>query len=125
MTPSTDHYHQLDPSKRRVRVLCSGKVIADSTRTILLKEVGARIYDPVFYFPPDDVDQARLEKSASRTSCPIKGEASYWSTHDGEDLIDDVAWSYEHPIDYSRPIAGHVAFDPRYVTFELNPTREG
>lgn len=60
MGPSDDHYHQLDESAHRVRVLHDGRVLADNTRTILLKEVGKRVYDPVFYFPEEDVDHAPL-----------------------------------------------------------------
>jgi uncharacterized protein (DUF427 family) len=43
----------------------------------------------------------------SRTSqvCPSKGSSSYWSTPTHE----DVAWSYEQPLDAAR-IAGHLCF---------------
>lgn len=121
MGPRDDHYHQLDESGRRVRVLRDGRVLADSTRTILLKEVGRKVYDPVFYFLQEDVDQAALVASASSTTCPIKGEANYWSLPDQDDLVADVAWAYQEPIEYSRAIAGRIAFDPRYVTLELGP----
>ncbi len=121
MGPSDNHYHQLDESERRVRVLRDGRVLADSTRTILLKEVGKKLYDPVFYFPPEDVDRASLEASPRRTTCPIKGEARYWSLRERDGLVTDAAWAYREPIEYSRAIAGRIAFDPRYVTLELGP----
>ena len=121
MGPSDNHYHQLDESGRRVRVLRDGRVLADSTRTVLLKEVGKRVYDPVFYFPHEDVDRASLVGSATRTTCPIKGEAGYWSLPHRDGLVVDAAWAYQEPIEYSRAIAGRIAFDPRYVTLELGP----
>ena len=121
MGPSDDHYHQLDESGRRVRVLLDGRVLADSTRTISLKEVGKTVYDPVFYFPQEDVDRDSLVVSATRTNCSIKGEASYWSLPDPNGLVADAAWAYQEPIEYSRAIAGRIAFNPRYVTVELGP----
>lgn len=122
MAPSDTHYHQLDQPTRRVRVIRDGRVLADSSQTVLLKEVGRGVHDPVFYFPPEDVEQASLEPSPTRTTCPIKGEASYWSLHETHGLVDDVAWTYAEPIEYSQPIAGRIAFDPRNVTLELWPT---
>ena len=121
MGPGDNHYHQLDESVRRVRVLRDGRVLADSTRAILLKEVGKKVYDPVFYFPQEDVHRASFVASATRTTCPIKGEASYWSLLDLDGLVADAAWAYQEPIEYSRAIAGRIAFNPRYVTLELGP----
>ncbi len=121
MGPRDNHYHQLDESVRRVRVLRDGRVLADSTRTILLKEVGKKVHDPVFYFPQEDVDRASLVASVTRTTCPIKGEARYWSLADPDGLLSDAAWAYQEPIEYSRAIAGRIAFNPQHVTLELGP----
>jgi uncharacterized protein (DUF427 family) len=67
--------------------------------------------DPVVYFPRGDVAMALLEKSDSRTHCPHKGDASYYSYVGRSERIPDAAWSYE---DVTKPgakaIEGHLAF---------------
>jgi uncharacterized protein (DUF427 family) len=42
----------------------------------------------------------------TRTYCPYKGEASYFSLAGRN----DVAWSYEHPLPDMTPLAGLIAF---------------
>jgi hypothetical protein len=50
--------------------------VADTTRTLTLREVG---YPPVQYIPLDDVNQTLLVLSETRTYCPYKGDASYYT----------------------------------------------
>jgi uncharacterized protein (DUF427 family) len=52
-----------------------------------------------------------LEPTATRTRCPYKGEASYWSVRlpDGGELTDAV-WSYPDPLPESARIAGGLSF---------------
>lgn len=124
MGPTPTHYHHLETPSRRTRVVHEGRVLADSEQAISLREVALRVLEPVLYFPPADVDLSALEALSKRTFCPIKGHATYWSLRDLADAEEAIAWSYEDPIEYSRPIAGHVAFDPRRVTVELGPIKE-
>ncbi|MEN8375400.1 MAG: DUF427 domain-containing protein [Gemmatimonadota bacterium] len=122
--PGPHHYHQIDAPARRIRVLLEGEVLADSTRALALKEVGRGVHDTVYYFPSEDVDAERLHGSDTRTTCPIKGQASYWSiAHRGEGgtALPDAVWSYENPIEYSKSIEGMLAFDSRRVAIEIGP----
>ncbi|HEX9808131.1 MAG TPA: DUF427 domain-containing protein, partial [Alphaproteobacteria bacterium] len=48
--------------------------------------------------------------SATRTSCPYKGNAVYYSAKIGDTLIEDVAWSYPEPIAECPRIKGLIAF---------------
>ena len=41
-----------------MRVAVGDAVVADSKRTLILREQG---YEPVYYFPPEDVDFSLLE----------------------------------------------------------------
>lgn len=116
-----EHYHQLDRPRTTVTVRLGGEEIARSDRTILLKEVGKQVYDPVYYFPPEDVRTDRLRRTETRTHCPIKGDASYWSYTEQNATHADLAWSYEDPLEYSEPIRGFLAFDPKRVTIEVAP----
>ena len=57
------------------------------------------------------MDQSLLERTATQTYCPYKGDASYYTvqTPDGRTEA-DVIWTYEHPYPSVAEIAGHVAF---------------
>lgn len=92
----------------RVRTAIRGIVIADSTKARLLREDG---YPAVFYFPPEDVRMAEfLTATATRTTCPRKGAARYWTFRlgDGEEV--DLAWAYPDPIPACAAIKDHIAF---------------
>lgn len=92
----------------RLRTSVCGIVIADSTGAKVLREEG---YPPVFYFPADDV---RLDEFMTatdhRTTCPFKGEARYWTFRLGDQVAENIAWSYPDPIPACDAIRGHIAF---------------
>ncbi len=111
------HYHVADRFGQRMSVTIAGREVASSERVIILKEVGASVYNPVFYFPQEDVRMELFEKVSDRTThCPIKGDASYWSFAGDKQSIENAVWSYENPIPYSDMIAGHIGFDQRFAS---------
>ncbi|MEM8824904.1 MAG: DUF427 domain-containing protein [Pseudomonadota bacterium] len=74
---------------------------------------------PVMYFPRDDVAMALLERSESKTHCPHKGDASYFSYVGQSERLSDVAWSYESVTKTdAKPIEGYIAFYPGKVAVE-------
>jgi uncharacterized protein (DUF427 family) len=110
-----DPFHRVDVhrSSRAVTVTApGGEVIARCDAPLLLFETGL---PPRPYIPKDGLE---LTRTATRTACPYKGEASYWSLAG----IEDAAWSYEDPDAAVAAIAGHVSFDPKLVTVELSAT---
>ena len=117
-----DHFQKLERAKGLVTARLGEQVLARSDRAILLKEFAyGRTLDPVYYFPPEDVALENLRLTATKSSCPIKGEASYW-TYSGESgREEDLAWGYLEPIETSRHIAGRMAFDARRVSIEIEP----
>ena len=117
-----DHFHQLGRPKVRVTIRMGDEVVARSERIILLKEfANGRILDPVYYFPKEDVAVDKLTATDTRTHCPIKGDASYWSYSAIAGAEEDLVWGYPEPIEYSKDIAGHMAFDTRRVSMEVEP----
>ena len=93
-----DPYHRVDVRRtsRPVRIVADdGTDVAQSERATLVFETGA---PPRFYLPREDV-AAELVPSAKRSTCPYKGEASYFSLRIGDRLIEDAAWSYEQPLE--------------------------
>jgi uncharacterized protein (DUF427 family) len=104
-----DPYHRVDTRRtsRQARVTADDRTeIARSDRTVLLFETGlpARVY-----VPRQDV-VAELVPSDRRSVCPYKGEATYFSVRIGDRLIEDAAWSYEHPLPEALAVAGFVSF---------------
>ena len=102
-------YTRIDvlPSSRHVRVEGHGVVVAESVRPVVLFETGL---PPRYYLPKSDVRMDLLLPSATRTGCPYKGEAEYWSIRLDARDIPDAAWSYRTPLQESARIAGLVSF---------------
>lgn len=96
-------------------VRSDGAIVAESRTALELDESG---HAPVIYFPRDDVAMALLDRSATTSHCPWKGDASYYSLVDAAGTVRDVAWSYEAPFESVAAIAGHIAFDSAKVTVE-------
>lgn len=106
-TPGPDHPITVEPNPARVVVKVGGRVIAETSAALDLRESH---YPPVPYVPLADVDQSLLRETATSTYCPYKGDASYYSVvlPDGE--LTDVVWTYREPYPAVAGIAGHVAF---------------
>ncbi|EAR52467.1 hypothetical protein OG2516_05148 [Oceanicola granulosus HTCC2516] len=96
-------------------VRAGGAVLGESDRALELSEGD---YPPVIYFPREDIAMTFLDASETRSSCPWKGEASYYSIQSKSQTIADAAWSYEAPKDEVAQIAGHLAFYPGKVAVE-------
>jgi uncharacterized protein (DUF427 family) len=88
-------------------VRVGGAVIGETSRALELAEPG---YAPVIYFPRDDIAQAFLDRSDHKTSCPFKGEASYFSIVSKSRTYENGVWSYENPIATVAAIKDHFAF---------------
>lgn len=67
-------------------------------------------YPPVIYFPREDLGMAFFEPSGTSTTCPLKGQATYFHMIGASKRVEDVAWSYENPHEDAADIAGHIAF---------------
>jgi uncharacterized protein (DUF427 family) len=100
------------PHAGRVRVLLGGQAVAETTRALSLTE-GSRA--PVLYIPRQDAAMAQFHPGALRTTCPWKGEASYFTIEAGGRRAENAAWSYEAPLPGVAAIAGHLAFYPDRV----------
>ena len=96
-------------------VRAGGAVIGESQNALELREGG---HDPVIYFPRGDIAMAFLDASDTKTTCPHKGEASYFSIIAKSGAIRDAAWSYEDPKDGVAEIKDHLAFYTDHVAVE-------
>lgn len=110
--PGPDHPITIEPNPARVVVTVAGRVIADTTRALTLREAG---YPPVQYIPREDVDMSLLQRSAHATYCPFKGDCAYYSIPAGGERSTNAVWTYEAPYPAMAPIRDHLAFYPRRV----------
>ncbi len=101
------HTIAISGNHHRVRVIHGGVTMADTQAGLTLTETGLA---DVFYFPRDDVNMARLERSTHTTHCPFKGEASYFHLRTEDGLIENAVWSYETPLEPAVRIKGYLAF---------------
>ena len=109
---------RIEPCAERLRVSFNDVPIADTTRALVLRETRL---PPRYYLPWADVRAEHLEKTAHRTHCPFKGDASYWTLKAGGETAENAAWAYEHPTDDAAAIEGYVSFYPNKVRL----TRDG
>jgi uncharacterized protein (DUF427 family) len=110
--PGPDHPITIERNPARIVVTLGGKVVADTTAALTLREAA---YPAVQYIPRADVDMSLLERTDHATYCPYKGDASYYSIPLGGTRSANAVWSYEAPYDAVTAIAGHVAFYPDRV----------
>ncbi|HXB84302.1 MAG TPA: DUF427 domain-containing protein [Candidatus Acidoferrum sp.] len=118
--PNSEHPITIEPNGSRVRITVGGRVVADTTRALTLRESD---YPPVLYVPRDDVDMSLLERSDNQSYCPYKGDAAYYSIALGGGRGENAVWTYEAPYDAVAEIKEHLAFYPdRVDSIEQMPT---
>ena len=116
VTGLRDPYHRVDArrSSRRIEVRSGGEVLARSERPVVVAETGLALR---FYLPREDL-VAELRPSDTTATCPYKGRASYWSL----DGLEDVAWSYEEPLESILAARDMLCFDASKVEVSELPT---
>ncbi|HEX4252886.1 MAG TPA: DUF427 domain-containing protein [Pseudonocardia sp.] len=117
-----DPFHRVDirANSQHVRVLAGDTVVAESDRALLLSETGL---PNRYYLPEADIRTDLLAATATRTVCPYKGWASYWTLNvDGRELA-DVAWGYAEPLAESARIKGYRSFLHDELTTEVDGQR--
>lgn len=77
-------------------------VLAESDDTIVV--------EGNHYFPADSIRPEHFRQSETHTTCPWKGEASYYDVVVGGETNRDAAWYYPSPKEAAREIEGRVAF---------------
>jgi uncharacterized protein (DUF427 family) len=104
-------------STRQVRIEWEGRLLAESSRPLLLFET---LLPVRFYLPRADI-AAELEPSDTISYCAYKGKASYLSVPDGPA---DVAWTYPAPLREAEPVRDHVAFFNERVDIIVDGQRQ-
>ena len=108
---------RLERSVKRVQVKFKGCWIADSHNTFRVLETS---HPPVYYIPPEDIQQQYLQTVARSSFCEWKGAATYYTVavNDVQDpdgvggVAEQAAWSYLSPNPAFEAIRGYIAFYP-------------
>ena len=77
-------------------------IIAESDDTVLL--------EGNYYFPETSLKREFIIFSNHKSSCPWKGQASYYSVKVGGEVNTDAVWYYADPKPEAASIRGRVAF---------------
>jgi uncharacterized protein (DUF427 family) len=122
-THARDPYKRIDilPSSRHVRIEVDGVTIAESAKPSLLFETGLPVR---YYLPKTHVRMELLAPSGTESHCPYKGQAEWWSVRVGDQVHEDLAWSYRTPLPESQKVAGLVAFYDEKVDVYVDGVRQ-
>lgn len=112
-----DPYHRVDvlPSGRKVRVEIDGVVIADTGDEGGVQSLWETNFPGRWYLPRTAVNWEYLKPSETKTGCPYKGQASYYSAVVNGKEYSDVVWWYPNPTHESVQVAGLLCFYPDKV----------
>jgi uncharacterized protein (DUF427 family)/putative intracellular protease/amidase len=101
------HIVTTEPVEGLVTAMWGGQVVAESRNALLLRETGLA---PVTYLPMEDVRMDLMHRTDHQSTCPFKGEASYWGIDVGWRRVDNIAWAYEDPLPDRTDLKGRIAF---------------
>jgi uncharacterized protein (DUF427 family) len=97
---------RLERSAKRVRVQLGGRMIADTTRAMLVWE---KPNYPTYYIPLDDIDPTLLSPSGETRHSPSRGDATLFTVKvPGREAADAAARYGDSPITELRDL---VRFD--------------
>ena len=85
-----------------MKAIWNGKVIAESDDTVVI--------EGNHYFPADAINKEFFKDSDHHSTCPWKGEASYYHVDVDGKQNDNAAWFYPEVSDLAKSIKGRVAF---------------
>jgi len=85
-----------------MKAIWKDTVIAESTDTVVV--------EGNHYFPESSLNREYVTFSNHKTTCPWKGQASYYSLIVNGEMNPDAVWYYADPKPEAAQIKGRVAF---------------
>ena len=85
-----------------MKAIWNETIVAESNETIVIENN--------HYFPAESINKNFFKPSGTHTTCPWKGEASYYSLEVDGQQNKDAAWYYPTPKDAANNIKGYIAF---------------
>ena len=85
-----------------MKAIYNGVVIAQSDETIVI--------EGNHYFPPSSIEAEYLRPSDWHTTCPWKGQASYYHLAVNGETLTDGVWVYPDTQEQAKAFEGYFAF---------------
>ncbi|AMR34459.1 hypothetical protein A0256_07315 [Mucilaginibacter sp. PAMC 26640] len=85
-----------------MKAIWNNQVIAESDETIVVENN--------HYFPKDSIKAEFFKQTSTKTTCPWKGLASYYTVEVDGKQNPDAAWYYPEPKSAAANIANYIAF---------------
>jgi uncharacterized protein (DUF427 family) len=85
-----------------MKAIWNGTIIAQSDDTVVVENN--------HYFPESALKREYFESSDYKTTCPWKGQASYYSLKVNGETNRDAVWYYPQPKPEAKAVGGRVAF---------------
>jgi uncharacterized protein (DUF427 family) len=85
-----------------MKAMWRGATLAESGDTVML--------EGNHYFPANSINRDYFHESDNHTTCPWKGQASYYDILVDGEANKDAAWYYPEPKDAANNIRKRVAF---------------
>lgn len=85
-----------------MRAVWNGVVLAEAPSTVRV--------EGNHYFPPESLRREYFVDSSTKTVCPWKGLARYYTVMVDGEANQDAAWYYPKPSPLARRIGNYVAF---------------
>jgi uncharacterized protein (DUF427 family) len=117
------HTIEIGATDAHVEVRVGGRLVASTDQALKLDETGLPTR---YYVPREDVRMDLLRSTTFHTTCPFKGEASYWSIDVDGTTHDGIVWSYETPKTQAARVKSMLSFYPDRtdVTVDGRPLRD-
>lgn len=78
--------------------------------TLLAESNDTVVVEGNHYFPDDAIKREYFQNSDTHTTCPWKGEASYYNVVVDGNVNKDAAWYYPEPKPAAEEIRNRIAF---------------
>lgn len=85
-----------------MKAIWNDKVIAESESTVVIENN--------HYFPHESINKEYFKSSDTKSLCPWKGTASYYTLEVDGKKNPDAAWYYPEVSELAKGIKNHVAF---------------
>lgn len=85
-----------------IRATWRGATLAESDETVVV--------EGNHYFPVESIRREHFRESSTHTTCPWKGQASYYDVVVEGEVNRDAAWYYPQPKPAAEQIVNRVAF---------------
>ena len=85
-----------------MKAIWNNVILAESEDTLVVENN--------HYFPEESINREYFKPSETHTTCPWKGEASYYTLEVDGAMNPDAAWYYPEVSALAKAIKGRVAF---------------